>query len=42
MQKLGLLAVFAFVIIVVGMAIGIGFPPGEWYASLQKAVVYPA
>ncbi|GLU27224.1 MULTISPECIES: TspO/MBR family protein [Brucella/Ochrobactrum group] len=36
MQKLGLLAVFAFVIIVVGMAIGIGFPPGEWYAALQK------
>lgn len=36
MQKLGLLAVFAFVIIVLGMAIGIGFPPGEWYSSLQK------
>ncbi len=36
MQKWGLLAAVVLVIIVVGMAIGIGFPPGEWYAALQK------
>ncbi len=36
MQKWGLLAAVVLVIIVVGMAIGIGFPPGEWYAALQN------
>lgn len=36
MQKLGLLAVFVLVTITIGMTMGISFPPGEWYASLQK------
>jgi len=35
-RNLGLLAVFLALVLGVGIAIGVGIPPGAWYAGLEK------
>jgi len=35
-RSIGLLVVFLAVVLGVGISIGVGIPPGEWYAGLQK------
>lgn len=35
-RGLGILLVFLTVVLGVGISIGIGIPPGDWYAGLQK------
>lgn len=40
-RNLGLLAAFIAVVLGVGISIGVGIPPGEWYAALSKPPFNP-
>lgn len=40
-RSLGLLALFLLVVLGVGILIGTGFPPGDWYAGLTKPAFNP-
>lgn len=40
-RSLGVLALFLLVVLGVGILIGTGFPPGDWYAGLTKPAFNP-